>query len=152
VLQNFCFKSDADMVNAVGTLLTGLLVALFVRSGKAVNLLDGNQPGIGKTLLARVAGIVLDGEDPDLIRFTTDDDELSKCICATLRAKPNSIVLIDNAKLRAGGEINSAVLEANSTAPQISLRILGHSVNYRRPNDLLWFITMNGTKASSDLV
>lgn len=37
-------------------------------------------------------------------------------------------------------------------APQISLRILGQSANYRRPNDLLWFLTMNLTKTSPDLV
>jgi len=37
-------------------------------------------------------------------------------------------------------------------APEISLRILKESANFTRPNDLLWFLTMNLTKASSDLV
>ena len=37
-------------------------------------------------------------------------------------------------------------------APEISLRILGQSANYTRPNDLLWMLTMNNTKASADLV
>ena len=34
----------------------------------------------------------------------------------------------------------------------VSLRILGRSQNYTRPNDLLWILTMNNTKASADIV
>ena len=37
-------------------------------------------------------------------------------------------------------------------APELSLRILGQSSNYSRPNDLLWCITMNDTQASPDMV
>jgi hypothetical protein len=36
-------------------------------------------------------------------------------------------------------------------APHITLRILGKSVNYTQPNDVLWFLTMNQTKVSPDL-
>ncbi len=152
VLADFAFRSVADTVNAVGIMLTGILIGLFVELGKAVVLLDGNQPGIGKTLLARVIGMILDGENPIATHFTTDDEELGKRICATLREREQSIVLVDNAKVRSGAVINSPVIEANSMAPEISLRILGQSANYTRPNDLLWMLTMNQTKASADLV
>jgi len=54
--------------------------------------------------------------------------------------------------VKSGGAVDSPVLEANSMAPEISLRILGLSQNYTRPNDLLWFLTMNDTKTSPDLV
>ena len=118
-------------------------------ASKAVVLIDGNQPGLGKTWLARIIGILLDGIDPQLIHFTPDDEELAKRICATLRGGPQSVLLIDNAKVRGGGAISSPVLEANSMAPQISLRILGQSANYTRPNDLLWVLTMNDTKTSA---
>ena len=83
------------------------------RPGKAVVLLDGNQPGLGKTLLARVIGIILDGIDPQLIHYTPDDEELAKRICATLRGSPQSVLLIDNAKVKAGGAVTSPVIEAN---------------------------------------
>jgi hypothetical protein len=152
LLGDFCFAAPADLVNAIAAMLTGLLMVLFVSVGKAVVLLDGNQPGVGKTLLARVIGIVLDGIDPQLIHYTPDDEELAKRICATLRGSAQSVLLIDNAKVKAGGEVSSPVLEANSMASKISLRILGVSSNYVRPNDLLWFLTMNQTKTSPDLV
>lgn len=133
-------------------LITGLLVTHFIVNGKPVVLLDGNQPGLGKTLLVRVIGIVLDGIDPTIIHYTADEEELQKRICATLRSGGQSQVLIDNAKVKAETAIHSAVIEANSMAAEISLRILGKSENYNRPNDVLWYLTMNNTKASPDLI
>jgi hypothetical protein len=151
LLAGFCFRSDADLVNAVGAFLTGLLANHFLTTSKALVLMDGNQPGVGKTLLARAIGLVLDGAEPDVIHYTSDDEELAKRICATLKARSQTLV-IDNAKVRANTAISSPVLESNSMAAQISLRILGQSTNMTRPNDLLWVITMNDTKTSPDLV
>jgi hypothetical protein len=152
LLGDFCFKEDADVANTVAVLITGLAVTNFITNGKPVVLLDGNQPGLGKTLLVRVIGMVLDGVDPRLIHYTVEEEELQKRICATLRGGSQSQLLIDNAKGKAETAISSPVIEANSMAAEISLRILGKSENYTRPNDVLWYITMNNTKASSDLV
>jgi hypothetical protein len=152
LLGGFCFREDADVANTLAVLLTGILINHFVVSGKPIVLLDGNQPGLGKTLLIRTIGMVLDGEDPKLIHYTPDDEELQKRICATLRSGRQSQVVIDNAKVKAEGALNSPVLEANSMAPEVSLRILGKSENYIRPNDLIWSVTMNNTRASPDLV
>lgn len=152
LLGDFCLRSDADVVNAVGAMLTGLLMSSFIELGKPVCLLDGNQPGVGKTLLARAIGVILDGVDPRLIHYTPDEEELAKRICATLRGGKQAMLIIDNAKVRVGSAVSSPVIEANSMAPQISLRILGQSANYQRPNDLLWFLTMNGTQTSADIV
>ncbi len=131
--------------------MTTLLVNLFVTAGKPIALIDGNQPGLGKTLLGRVLSILMDGVDPALIHFASDDEELGKRICATLRGG-QTVVLIDNAKVRGGERVDSRVVEANSMAPRIALRILGVSANYERPNDVIWALTMNDTKVSPDLV
>jgi hypothetical protein len=151
LLQGFCFRSDADVANAVAMLLTGLLLKHFAEVLKPIFLVDGNQPGLGKTLLVRVVGMVLDGVDPRLIHYTANDEELQKQMCATLREERQSILLIDNAKVN-GGEVKSPAIEANSMAPEVSLRILGKSENYNRPNDLLWALTMNLTRVCPDLV
>lgn len=151
LLGGFCFRASADLANAVAAMMTSLLVNHFVQSSKPVVMIDGNQPGLGKTLLARILGILLDGHEPSLLHFCSDESELSKRICATLRSG-QSIVPIDNAKVIGGGRVSSAVLEANAMAPVISLRILGQSANFTRPNDLIWAITMNDTRVSPDLV
>ena len=152
MLSGFCFKSDADVANAFALFLTGLLANLFVKDPKGLFLIDGNQPGVGKTLLARCLGMVLDGTDPRILTFLSNDEEFEKRICSQLRGCPQTLVFIDNAKAGGGSAVSSRVLEANSVAPVVSLRILGKSENVTRPNDLLWVLTMNDTSLSTDLV
>ena len=152
MLSGFCFKSAADIANAFAMFLTGLLANLFVRDPKGLFFVDGNQPGVGKTLLVRCLGVVLDGTEPRILTFLSNDEELEKRICSQLRGCPQTLVFIDNAKAGGGSAVNSRVLEANSVAPMVSLRILGKSENITRPNDLVWVLTMNDTSLSSDLV
>ena len=152
LLHDFCLHTDADVANVVGVLLTAMLMPHFVSRGKPICLLDANQPGTGKTLLALTIGRVFDGRVPRVTSYSADDEELGKRVCATLRDNPQSQVIIDNAKVPAGTAISSPFVEANSTAPVVSLRILGQSATFERSNDLLWFITMNGTQASPDIV
>ncbi len=152
LLAGFCFKADADVANALAMFLTGLLANHFIDSSKGVFLVDGNQPGLGKSWLVRCLGLVLDGIDPRHITFTTDEDEVQKRICAILRGAWQSMVFVDNAKAAGGSVISSPTIEANSMAPVVCLRILGKSENYSRPNDLLWVLTMNDTRVSPDLV
>ena len=123
----------------------------FVREPKASLHIDANQAGVGKTWFALATGAVLDGQLPDLIHYLPDDEELAKRILSNLRQRPTSVLIIDNAKNRTGAEISSPCLEANSMAPHITLRILGKSINFTQPNDVLWFLTMNQTKVSPDL-
>lgn len=152
LLQDFCFKSDADVANTLGVFVTGLLMNHFIDTGKAVVLVDGNQPDLGKTLLLRVLGWVLDGDEPYLVPYTSDDEELAKRICSKLRGGVRSVLIIDNCKTRSGGVISSPTIEANSMAPEMSFRILGKSEDYSRPNDIIFGLTMNETRASKDLI
>ena len=152
LLRGFCFMAGADMVNTVGAMITGLLPTHFQDTGKGLILVDGNQAGIGKTLLTRTIGVVLGGEDPRTVAFTPDDEELNKRVCAILRGQQQPILIFDNAKSLSGRPISSPFIESNSMAPHIALRILGQSANIDRPNDMLWAITMNNTKTSPDLV
>jgi hypothetical protein len=151
LLSGFCFREPADAANALAALLTGALSNQFVQQPKATCNVDANQAGTGKTWLALATGAVLDGALPELIHYTAEDEELAKRILANLRQRPCSVMLIDNAKCRAGAEITSPCVEANSMAPNVTLRILGKSVNHTQPHDLLWFLTMNQTKVSPDL-
>jgi hypothetical protein len=152
LLSGFCFSGPADVANTLAFALTGVLSNHFLDGGKPLALVDGNQPGVGKTLLMRSIGVVTDGGDPRLIHYTADDEELQKRICATLRPGTQSMIIVDNAKSSTGTPVSSPALEANSVAPEISLRILGVSQNYTRPNDCLWTVTMNQTRVSPDLV
>ena len=151
-LRDFCLQEDADVANVVGLLLTAILMPHFVGPGKPICLVDANQPGTGKTWLALAIGQIVDGRVPRIVPYTSDDEELGKRVCAILRDNPQSQVTFDNAKAPTGAVISSPFIEASSTAPVISFRILGQSATFERPNDLLWFLTMNDTRASGDIV
>jgi len=152
LLGEFCFRTEADLVNAVAMLITGLLMNHFLTQPKALFPVDGNQPSLGKTLLLRVTGIILDGADPRLVPFSEDEEEQHKRICASVRNPHLSVLIIDNAKTAVGKEVKSPVIKSMSMAPEISLRILGKSENFTRPNDLLWTFSMNNSRFCIDLI
>lgn len=152
LLEGFCFASDADRINTVAVLLTGVLANHFIDSGKPIVLVDGNQPGVGKTLLVRTLSMVIDGTETAVMPYNLNDEELQKSLCATLRGSLSSTILIDNAKRTNEVAITSPVIEAYSMAPRVTIRILKTSTNFDEPNKWLWFVTMNQTKVSTDLM
>lgn len=85
LLAGFCFREPADCANALAAFLTGVLGNHFVREPKACQYVDANQPGVRKTLLALAIGAVLDGQEPDLIHYATEDEELAKRILSQLQ-------------------------------------------------------------------
>jgi hypothetical protein len=147
LLAEFCWASDADLVNALALLLTGLLSNHFVQRPKPMGILDGNQVGVGKMLFCEAAGLVLDGVEPERTAIVRDE-ELAKALGAKLRESRSSIILLDNLK----DQLNSSFIEANALSPILSVRILGHSKNISRPNTYLWLVTSNQTSGSSDLI
>jgi hypothetical protein len=147
---DFPFATPVDRVNAVGLLFVAILAHLFTATGRAVGLFDGNQAGVGKTLLAKTIGIILDGTSPAITEFTNSNDELGRRICATIRSHNQSVLLIDNART-GGGVLNSTSLESMSAAETLSFRMLGRSKCHTCTNDYLWMLTMNGLRATPDL-
>jgi hypothetical protein len=153
LLGEFCFRNDEDAANALGVLLTYLLMNHFVQECHPIVLIDGNQVGVGKTMLAQVFGAVMDGYIPQHISYTDNEEELVKRIVATLMDGQQSTLIFDNAKVARGATtISSPAIESNSMAPILSLRKLGTNTNYRKPNDILWTLTMNDTSVSPDIV
>ena len=122
LFSEFCWRSEADLVNAVGYLLGGLLVNHFVNAPHPVALVDGNREGIGKTLVMQAVACVLDGFAPVPIDFARDE-ELAKRLGAELRDGRVDDVLFDNVRNR----LASALVEANALSPVISFRSLGQS-------------------------
>jgi len=148
LLKDFCFDTPTDLVNIVAMLLTGLLMNHLVAAGKPVLVINGNQKGIGKTLLAIVLGIILDGSDPPLIHYTEDEDELGKRLGARIKPEaPFSVLFFDNRK----GSIGGSLLESLALAPRVNVRMLGHNLDISRANDFLWIFTANHARATDDM-
>ncbi len=133
LLGEFSWRSEADLVNAVALLLTGLLINHFIDDPHPVAIVDGNQPGVGKTLLIQAIGRVLDGAEPNRIPLG-GDEELEKRLCAEVRGRTRSILLLDNVAHpdRVGRP------RAERPLPGALLPRPGQSLVIRSPNTYLW--------------
>jgi hypothetical protein len=148
LVKDFCFATPADLVAAVAMLLTGVLMNHLVAPGKPVFLVNGNQRGLGKTLLAEVVGVILDGDEPPLLHYTEDEDELGKRLGAKIKSGSlHSLLFFDNQK----GLIGGRLLESLALASRVSVRRMKCNEDISRSNDFLWIFTANSARATPDM-
>ncbi len=150
LLQDFPFESDADLVNYLSLVLTAILIDRFEDGQKPLAIFNGNQPGVGKTTLAQIIGVLADGQTPNLMNYTSDENEFTKRLSATIRDPERTVVIIDNIRVE-DRNIGSPTLESQAVSPRISVRELGQSRNIERNNDLLFLLTANGARLNPDL-
>ncbi len=151
LLREFCFKSPADRTNYIAMLLTIVLIPLFIGSKPAV-LFNGNQPGLGKSILAQLISILRDGHPTETATYNPNDEEFEKRLGAIVRRGATTII-IDNAKGNSrNARIESPCLERSITDPILSYRLLGKSLEIRAENSHIFCITANTPDVSRDLV
>ena len=147
-LADFHWKAEADLVNFVGVLLTALTMPHWGR-GHPFLAVNGNKPGVGKTTLARVLGVLVEGAEPNTVSYVPDDTEFEKQIATRVEAG-DRIIVVDNAKTSRA--IQSAVLERCITDSRLNFRRLGSNSSISRPqNDIMFCLTMNLTHLGPDL-
>ncbi len=146
LLKDFDWASVVDLTNVLGTLLMGLLMNHFIEDGHPAVFIRGNQPGIGKSLLAKVIGMVFDGRRVAAIK-KSGDEEFDKLLCGMLR-KRRRMVFLDNLR----NKLDSERIEQIITSPTLMIRILGTNDFGEWPNDVLFVLTSNNLVAGRDLV
>lgn len=147
LLADFPFRSAGDRANVFGALLTAI-TAPHWGDGHPFVLLHGNKPGVGKTLLANLIALLVEGRVGTSLGWARDE-ELEKRLATSLLAG-GRVILIDN--VRTGGTLRSAVLERLVTSPSPSFRLLGSNREVRRDtNDLLVLVTINEAQLNADL-
>jgi hypothetical protein len=151
LLAEFCFRTPGDRTNYVGVLLTAILMPRFVGSKPAV-LFNGNQPGLGKSVLAQIVAILRDGKPTETATYNPNDEEFEKRLGAIVHRGATTII-IDNAKgTGRNPRIDSACLERSITDPVLSFRLLGYSREIRAENSHIFCLTANTPDVSRDLV
>lgn len=148
MLSGFHWASEADLVNFVALLLCGLMAHLF-RGRRPVGVVSGNKPGVGKSLLAKLCGILLDGQVQRTISYRKNDEEFEKQLATCVRSGAR-VVVVDNVRAD-GAEIRSAALERSITDEHLNFRLLGTSTAITKPNDLVFVLTVNRARLSPDL-
>ena len=153
LLQDFCFRTVADRTNYIGMMVTCVLVNHFIGSKPGI-VFNGNQPSLGKTILAQLLAILRDGHCVETCTYIDKDEEFEKRIASRVRAGATTLI-VDNAKSRLYGKttlIESSCLERAITDEILSFRLLGHNLEIRAENSHIIAITVNTAELSRDLV
>ena len=145
LLGDFPFVGDADLANAVATLLLPF-VRLMMDGPTPIHVVESPTPGTGKGLLAEVVCIPSLGRGPAIMTEARDEDEWRKRLTAKLLQGP-LVVLLDNVKHR----LDSAALSAALTAETWEDRILGESRVVRLPITCTWLATANNPSLSLEV-
>lgn len=144
LISGFAFSDPVDHAAALAMLLTAI-----VRPGlpaAPLFLVRAPAAGSGKTLLARVAGILRAGREPAITTLPDDDAEIAKRLLALFCAG-DPIVIFDNVS----GELGSDDLCAVTTAPVFQGRVLGQSEMRSVPARALLIATGNSVLPRGDL-
>jgi hypothetical protein len=149
LLSEFCFvkddleRSKSIVIASALTLFTKHLMP--VHSIRPNFLVSANSEGSGKTLLCKIPIIALLGYAP-AGTVPEDEGEMRKLIgAAALSGSP--VFFLDNVK----GNLDSASLEALTTAPVTQFRFLGQNKLIEAEHGLTVFVTSNRATLSPDL-
>jgi hypothetical protein len=143
-VAQFPFVSDRHRANWAAMIMTPLLRTVLPPS-YPLFVVSAHNPGSGKTLLVKLAGIVHGMVTRP--EFPSDKEEQRKAIGAVLSDTTAPIVLFDNLS----GVIRSSTLEGLLTSPTFSDRLLGTQKSLTLPNDRVWAGTGNNVKVGGDL-
>ncbi len=148
-LSGFCWKEPADRINVLGALLTTVTMPLWTR-GHPFVAINGNKPGVGKSTLARLIGLLSEGgTEPSTVSWCPDEGEFEKQLATRVEAG-DRVIIVDNAKT--AKPIESPVLERCITDTRLNFRRLGSNTSIgRAQNDVLFCLTMNLVQMGADL-
>jgi hypothetical protein len=144
IVADFPFKRPAH----VSTWLAALLTAVGRRAidGPApLFLFDANVAGSGKTKLAAIVSLIVDGRDVSRMANPNSDEECRKLLLA-LAIGGDPIVLIDNVT----GRLGCASLDAALTGTHWRDRILGKSAMVDLPLSPVWLASGNNVILAAD--
>ena len=147
VLEEFAWPEDGgrSLAVQVAAMLTVFASGIMPQgSTRPVFLFVANSEGSGKTLLAILCGVPY-RETPVETAPREDAEWAKKLLSAVIAGR--RLILLDNLK----GHLNAPALEAYTTSPHFSGRILGVSKEFQGEAGATVLITGNGLTISPDL-
>ena len=148
LLCDFKFHADADFSSWLAGLLTPLVKAAIGNSPAPLFIFSASSPGAGKTLLARIIGLIVTGNDPEIRPYNPKDPgEWGKRLTAFVKAA-TPVNVFDNVN----GAIGDEALDRLITSSTWSDRQLGASEAPPLPVVGVWYATGNNIEPVRDTV
>ncbi len=143
---DFPFKSDADLHNLIGLMLTPI-VAPALDGNRPMHLLNAPLERTGKTkLVAEVIGGILLGRETPAMQLTDSDEERDKRIISML-LQGETLLHLDNL----ANYLDSAAVSSLLTAGTYSGRMLGSNRIVSLSNRLTVVASGNNVQASGEM-
>lgn len=146
MLAEFPFDTDADFCNAVALVLTPL-VRPIIEGPIPLAVITAPQVGTGKSLLGEIVSLIATGHSPELMQYTTQEDEIRKKITAAL-LQSAQIIMFDNIAV----PLMSSTLASALTSIEWGDRILGQSKNVRLPQRATWIVNGNNLRIGEEII
>ncbi len=148
LFAEFCFKNEASHANARAALLTAMVPHKF-KGDKSFFANTGNQPNLGKSLLAEVISILASGAESIPIGYSSDEYQMEHSILTTIQN--TNILNFDNIKEKK--ELSSGPLERFITSATPGGRKMGRNDTLiTKPNTFVVFISINDAMFGKDLL
>lgn len=144
LVRDFPFQSDIDRAGWLAALLTPLARPMFTGPSPLM-VFDANVRGSGKTFLAELIGLIVNGRSMPRIAPAKADDEERKRITSVLLAG-RQVALIDNVTTVVG----SPALDALLTATTWEDRVIGLSKMLSLEARTCWYLTGNNVEFRGD--
>lgn len=143
-VSTFEFETEADRVAAVAGIMTAVLRRPMTAAPAIA--IDAPLPGSGKSLLARLMSEIAIGRQGSVIALTGEKPEDEKRLGAALLAG-DQVVIGDNIE----SEIDAPLLCSMLTESEVSVRVLGQSMNVRLPTNVVIILNGNNLAVVRDL-
>ena len=147
LLTDFPFASELERCAAV----SGVMTAVLRQSMRTapLYLYDGNTPGSGKSLLAKLAMAIATGSSSQPTATNATNEELAKQVTGLLSAGQRFLLLDNIGHTQALG---GPTLDALITSERWSQRLLGGNQVFSAPNTLMVMATGNNVRLAGDML
>jgi hypothetical protein len=144
LVDEFPFESEVAESVWLAMALTRLARSAF-HGPSPLFVIDATTPGSGKTMLARVAGLIVDGRPPGMMSLSDNEEETRKAISSALQEGAGYLVF-DNVT----GLVDSPTLDRLLTSREWRDRLLGKNQMLCLPNQAVTVITANNASLRAD--
>jgi hypothetical protein len=142
--KEFPFIDDADKSVWLAAILTRVARLAF-QGPSPLFVITATTPGSGKTMLAKLGGIIADGRSPGMATLSRNDEENRKMITSALQ-EGAGVLVFDNVT----GEIESPTMDRFLTSEVWTDRILGKTQMVTLPNLTVSILTANNAVIAND--
>lgn len=145
VIGDFPFSGQAEKENYLGMLLQ-LVLRPYIQGNTPLYIIEGNQSGVGKSLLAKLPVALSGIVPPELVAWPDKGAEEATKSLPRILERGEAVVAWDNVR----GALASSTFESLFTSHVVTLRYLGGAQLGTFAIRQLWIITSNNMETNRD--